>query len=420
MPASLWDKARWDAGTWSAPAAPGAGWGTDWEFWWQVGSVPVHDLTAKIVEARWTTDSHAQADGTYRGNVQPGKCAVRLWDPDHVMETCDKYGALWASYKPTGATFAWFYNTLSRGLYAPGDRASSDCVFQGDTWPLRLTANTWTAYSDTNNRPVEPANTRLNNLVDTLVAGPGGYDFQMPAITKTIAAQTQQIPAITYAGAGPPWPSWPAWLTLVRDAATDGIAWWSYGRAPNGAGTMGFRYDRWEANNQRALDPAQIVAGPPVDMTAGFVYGFVDANATRAADGVNTYQRYAGNMAFAGAGNIGVALYGDIGTPSSPDWNGANGTVSQMAADHSDPTERVLSTMTAQSGRRLKTDGSPSSSTWDPAAHVWTPLDVAAYADPVDNKTHYYRVQKTDHILNAALWQTVLTLEKYSAATPLA
>jgi hypothetical protein len=417
-PPGRWDVGHWDAGdTWVGPVTPpGAGWGNEWRFWYQLGTAQVVDLTSMVVEARWTTDGHTPGDGTYRGDVQPGKCTVRFWDPQRTLGGLDKYGALWACYLPTGATWAWFYNTLTRGLYAPGDPAAADCVFAGDTWPLRMTTDTFTSYFDANNRPAESSAARLGNLADQAVATTG---WHLPAIAKVIAAQSQLVPATTITTGGPP-PSWPSWLSLVRDAATDGLMWWAYGRDGNGNGIMTFRYDRWEtANAQRVLDPAQVVAGPPVDASASFVFGFVDMNATRGNDAYKTYVREASNMAFAGAGNIAVRLYGDIentsgtGGRQGPDYNAASATMSGWAADHSDPTERILSSVSCQSGDRHTTSGQASTA-WDPAAHVWSPLDVLAYADPVDSKTHLYRVAKSAHVLTAATWQTVHTLEKYS------
>jgi hypothetical protein len=419
---AVWNVSHWNDGSvWQGVTyPPGAGWGSDWRFWYQVGTSVAMELTGLVVEARWTTDSHTQADGTYRGNVQPGKCAIRLWDPTGTLDDLDKYGAVWACHIPSGGCWAWFYNTLTRGLYAPGDRLAADCVFSGDSWPLRMTADTYTAYLTP--RPIESLNSRLNNLVDTLISA---VDFHLPTIGRAIAAQTQQIPAMATpvnAAGG----TWPSWLGLVRDAAANGVAWWQYAGGDVGvAGVMTFRYDRWETNSQRPITGAQIVTGPPVDASAGFVYGFVDMMATRGADNYATGIRYGGNMSFAGAGNLSTVMYGDIeNTPGvsgriGPDWAATSTTVSQMAQDHSDPTERVLSTITCQSGDRHAPAGGPSSAVWDSHAHVWSPIEVMSYLDPVDNKTHLYRVTTSSHILNAATWQTVHSLEKYSTAAAL-
>ena len=422
----LWDVGTFDTSLWGGPSyPPGAGWRDEWRFWYQLAGVQQLDVTAMVVEARWTTDGHTMGDGTFCGDVQPGKCSVRMWDPRLELEGLDKYGALWACYLPTGATWCWFYNTLTRGLFAPGDPAAADCVFAGDTWPVRLTADVFTGYADASNRPAESANARLNNLADLAITGNTWAGWQLPAMTKQVAAQGQLVPATTYSGSGPPWATWPSYLSMVRDAATDGLMWWSYGRDGSGSGTMAFRYDRWEtANAARVLDPAQVVAGPPVDASAAFVFGFVDMNATRGGDAYKTYLRTASNVSFAGAGNIAVRLYGDIentpgtGGRTGPDFNGASSTVNTWADDHADPTERVLSSVSCQSGDRTTAAGAPSTP-WDPAAHVWTPLDVMSYLDPADQKTHLYRVCHSDHLLNAATWQTVHTIEKFSAATRL-
>jgi hypothetical protein len=419
-PPGIWDVGRWDANAWVGPTGPpGAGWGAEWRFWYQVGSAQIMDLTDMVVEARWTTDGHTPGDGTLRGDVQPGKCAIRMWDPTNKLGSFDKFGAVWACYIPTGATWAWFYNTFTRGLYAPGDKAAADCVFSGDTWPVRMTANTFTAYGNSG-RPAESANARLNDLADKAANSSTWlgdiYSWRMPAIVKAIAAQSQTVPAVptvNYNTNG----QYPSWLALVRDAASDGLMWWGYGRDAAGNGTMTFHYDRWEtANAQRVLDPAQVVAGPPVDASAGFVFGYTDANATRGADGVASFVRYNGNPAFAGAGNIAVRMYGDINSATGPEYSATNNTIAGWGADHYSPGERVLSSISCQSGPRWTAAGQASSAHWDPAAHVWGPLDVMSYADPVDSRTHLYRVAASSHVLNAAAWQTAHTLEKYSVA----
>jgi len=94
-------------------------------------------------------------------------------------------------------------------------------------------------------------------------------------------------------------------------------------------------------------------------------------------------------------------------------------TASAIEVAHRDPTERYLSTISLQSGRRFTAGGASSAAQWDPTAHVWSPLDRLTYVDPADSKTYTYRVIKSDHLLNAAVWQTVHTLEKFVAPSAL-
>ena len=219
----IWDTAQWDRGAeWSGGPPPSGGWGDDWRWWYQVGPTVNRELNEMIVEARWTTDGHTLGDGTFRGDIQPGSLTVRLWDPNHVLDDLPKAGAMWAQYKPTGATWCWFYDSFTRGLVAPGDPAGADCVFSGTQWPLRFT--TWTQFT---NYPAQSAAARLAAVVATLNAQAGASALNMPAVAGNIAPQTQLVPAAPLQQQPSAFQFYPAYLQTVRDAATNGIAWMS-------------------------------------------------------------------------------------------------------------------------------------------------------------------------------------------------
>ena len=78
-----WDTGKWDTAEWGQPPQGEGGWGKDWRWWWQRGDAVAQfvDLTAMVVEARWTTDSHSMGDGTFRGDLQPGQLTLGCGTP---------------------------------------------------------------------------------------------------------------------------------------------------------------------------------------------------------------------------------------------------------------------------------------------------------------------------------------------------
>jgi hypothetical protein len=407
-PQGRWDSSTWDNASWVGPLQ---GWGNDWRFWYQIGTTQSTELTSMVVEARWSTDSYTMGDGTFRGDLQPGKCAIRLWDPGYLLDKLDKRGAVWATYVPTGATWAWFYDTVDRPLVAPGDPMGADMVYSGLTWPARLTAH-WSQTA----RPVESVTARINAMV-TVMAG-----LTMPTMAGAVATQNQLVVANVVDTADPSGNP-PGVLATLRTAAANGVLWLSYRMDGSGNGVMTVNYARWETvNTARTIGGIQIVAGPPVETSVGWLINLVGFAGTRGDTGAQTTVNTQGGLPMGayGVNYLGaMRLNGDISTSTAPEWSGQNGTAQAIMNDRSAPLEHYLSTITVQSGKRWTHAGAPSASQWDPTAHLWSPLDQMSYLDPIDNKTHLYRVTKSDHVLNATVWQTVHTLEKFTGPAAL-
>ena len=410
----FWDDAKWDQAEWAGGPPPGPGWGDDWAWWYQVAAwAPAFNLDPLLVEARWTTQVHTLGDGTFRGDLQPGTITVRLWDPTHELDHLDKTGAVFALYKPTGACWCWFYESFSRGLYAPGDPAAADCVFVGTEWPTRLT--TPTLYS---NYPSQSASARLAAVVASWVNPSPG--LILPHVTGNIATQNQTVLATVMQSGPAGW--YPGWMQVVRDAAADGVAWMAAAPVTVGSSAGGGRlilnYARWETNTQRILDRSQIVAGPPTTAAATWMITAVQWAATDAAGTQTTDAEFSSNLSVWGQqGPSPMRLWGSVSS-SGPEHTPAVNTAKQLMADRSDASEQQLSSISLQSGTRWTATGKPSAADWDPYAHVFSPTDVAVITDDKGTQRRY-RVQKSDHRLTSAVWQTTHYLEKYTAPVPL-
>ena len=407
MSLSAFDGAHWDVNAWNAGPPPAPGWGDDWAWWYQVGTGGIVPLNELVVEARWTTDSHTLGDGTFRGDLQPGSLTVRLWDPGHLLDNLDKLGAVWACYKPTAQVWCWFYDQFARGLYAPGDPAAADCVFTGTQWPVRLTSSQGSLAP-----AVQTAAARLAAIVANLNAV---TVLNLPAVTGNIAAQTQQVSAPAFSGFG-----YPSYLALVRDAATDGIAWLAPAATPPAAGTLVLTYARWETvKATRTLDRSQIVAGPPTTASSDWVTTAVTWSGTNAATGVQTTQGMSTPSSWQTWGYVGPSLrvYGNIAS-GGPELTPVQNTAVALMGDRADATEQLLSSVSLQSGTRWTADGKPSPADWDPYAHVFAPTDVAQIDDGAGHLKKY-RVTKSDHRLTSTVWQTTHYLDKYTAPSPL-
>jgi hypothetical protein len=414
--AFVWDSAKWDQAEWQGKPPGQGGWGTDWRWWFQYGTQFWYDLTGLVVEARWTTDGHTLGDGTFRGDLQPGTCTMRLWDPGHLLDNLPKMGCVFAHYAPTGATWCWFYESFTRGLYAPGDPTDADCVYVGDTWPPRLTSNRL----DTN-YPAQSAAARLTAAAATM-ATPG---MILPAVSAFVAAQTQGMAA---AAANSNDGSYPGVLPAVRDAAAPGLAWLaatapSTARAP---GALEFHYARWDAVTFRGLDRSQVIAGPAVSQDVAWIVTTARFEAT-AADGTQTAFTAVNNQTRGAWGYQGptMRMVGNVApiVPQGPEFAACNATAAAIYQAFGDPTEQYLSSVDVQSGARTTPTGGPSPAGWDPYAHTFAPTEVLTLTPPTPPPpvpfTTQYRVVKSDHRLTATVWQTTHTLEKYVAPTAL-
>lgn len=414
MSVSAWDGGHWDVNEWNAGPPPEPGWGDDWAWWFQPGVAgPSLALNEMVVEARWTTDAHTLGDGSFRGDLQPGTLTLRLWDPHHALDNLDKFGAIWAWYRPTNTVWAWFYDNFTRGLFAPGDPAAADCVYSGVTWPSRLTS-----LRNETGFPSQSVSARLAAIVAGLGGGSG--QLYLPRVSGNTAGQSQQM----LAAAGDTSTGvllYPGYLAALRDASTDGVGWLAYTTAgPTGPGALVVSYARWEAATTRILDRSQIVAGPAVTASIGFLITLLVWAATNGANGAaSTFHLYGANVSTVGVQGPGsLRLWGDVSATSAPEWAGANATGVQLVKDRSDATEQVLSSVSLQSGTRWTAAGLASTADWDPYAHVFSPTDVARVDDGAGN-VKSYRVVKSDHRLTSTVWQTTHYLEKHTAATPL-
>jgi hypothetical protein len=413
---STWGTSKWGQAAWvGGPAGPpGAGWGDDWRFWYQLGGVVVAELTDLVVEARWTTDSRTFGDGTFRGDIQPGKCTIRLWDPGGTLDTVDKLGAVWAQYQPTGATWCWFYGSVTRGLYAPNDPQAADVVYSGLPWAPRMTSD---VYTETG-RAAESTTARISALVDqlttTLLA------WKMPVINKDIDTQSQLV-AARVRQTTTPFNFYPNYLQAFRDAATDGVfSLDAQCPAPGGPGNLIARYKRWETHNDRNLNTGQVIAGPAVDTDVTALTTYLLWTATRGDTGAqSTFNDGQGGSGAYGYSGPSLRLYGDV-SAGGAELGAVQSTSDGALSVRSDPTVKHTSSVMVQSGDRFTSQGKPSTNDWDPRAHVWAPTDMCMFHPTTDGATTQFTwVTHSDHILNAQMWQTVHTLEPWTIGAAL-
>jgi hypothetical protein len=404
----VWDSTRWNQSQWFQPSPPNvAGWGDDWRFWVQYGPNPqtVIELTEMVIEARWTTDEHTMGDGTFRGDLQPGQLALRLWDPKRILDAIPFTALIFARYRPAAMTFVWFHDTLTRGLYPQSDPQAADCVINGLGWPVRLTA------PSTFNRTPEPANSRMTAVVAAINAA---STLNLPTVAGDIAAQSQSVGASIMVDTQIA--VYPGYLQALRDAGVYGVVWLegTGGDVDGSTGALAVRYRRWDTSQPRPLDPAQIIAGPAISRSVDFVLSQVkfegDDPTTAAAESftysVTDSQAYAYGLVAAGPLRVWDRLDG-----TGPQWPVLISLAGQILYEHGQ-SQTYLSTVSCQSGARWLADGRPSTVLWNPAAHVWSPIEVMTYRNPAaGNTTQSYRVTKSDHTLNAAAWSTTHTLE---------
>jgi hypothetical protein len=420
---NTWDSAGtvWDGAEWQAGTPPVPDWSTEWRWWYQLGDGtnvqnPTIDLMGLLVEARWTTDAHTMGDGTFRGDIQPGKATIRLWDPGHKLDNLNKAGVVFALYRPTGACWAFFYDSFARGLYAAGDPTDADCVFSGTQWPARLTEprpNAETSW------PAQSANARLSAIAANL-AGTPGSNMILPVVTSSIAGQSQTVAAT--AMTSDPGSMWPGYLTVIRDAATNGVAWLAAQGVDNMAttgipnGSLILNYARWETNNPRTLDRSQIIAGPAVTADAAVLITQSVFNAT-GPTGAASQAVAQGYIAYWGLQGPVMRLYGNV-TGGQPENVGAANTAAYMVQAHSDPRELIIDSVDVQSGTHRTPTGGLSPTPWDPYGHTFSPVDAVTISAH-EGQYNQYRVISSAHRLTATIWQTTHTVEKYVAAHPL-
>lgn len=418
MSVFVWDQGEWDQAEWAGSPPSPEGWGKDWRWWWQGGGHPTQtyvDITDLVVEARWSTDAHTTGDGTLRGDLQPGLLTLRLWDPDRVLDHMDLTGGIWATYVPSGATWYWLFESLARGLYAPGDPGAADCVFTGSPWPSRLSSG-----RPGLSFPAQSVSARLTALASAMNSD---STLSLPAVGAAVAAQSQTATATavdTSTGV------YPSYLAQIRDAASPGVAWMAAQAATSPdvlghyPGSLTLSYARWETARQRTLDRSQVVAGPPTTAGVDFLVTHLHWTAILGSSGaqsdIDLTSGLVSTWGYLGPGTM--RLWGNVTATSGPEWQACYTTGTNVILDRDDLTEQYLSTISLQSGTRWTPAGKPATAQWDPYAHVFLPTDVAVLAD--DGGTpRYYRVVKSDHRLTSTVWQTTHYLEKFTAPTPL-
>jgi hypothetical protein len=407
----LWDQTKWDLSSWQGQVfPPGAGWRYDWQVWFQSSGAVQWDMTASVVEARWSTDSHTPGDGTFRGDLQPGSLQIQLHDPAHRAETLDKLGTVWLHYSPANFTWGFYLETVTRQLVAPSDAAAADVVLTASTWPLRLTTDCLKNFA----RPAERVDTRLTALAAQLN---GNADLHLPQYTAQVASQSQICTPVATLG----WAdlvTYPSALSLVRAAAADGVAWIDAQQTPAGLGRFVLRYERWETVTGRALTDSDIVAGIPFDQTSADVITHAVWNGTNAAGAATTFEHASQAAWNYGDGKITMRLWGDLSF-NTAEYNAASQTTTNLFTVRTQPNAERLSAVTATSGPRMHPAGTAGPA-WNPAAHVWSPIEYLSWSSSqFPGWQGAYWVTKTDHRLRAAAWDSAHTLELYSAATPL-
>jgi hypothetical protein len=390
--------------------APGAGWGYDWQVWFQYGGTVTWDMTDSVVEARWSSDSYTAGDGTFRGDLQPGTLALQVHDAAHRAETMNRLGTIWLHYSPANMTWGFYLDTVTRQLVAPSDPTAADVVIQASTWPIRL--NTDCLHSFT--RPAERCDTRLAALAVFLSQN---ADLALPRYSANVAADSHVAPAVVAT-------SWgaavsPSALSLVRQAAADGVAWLSASTDGAGLGQFALNYARWEAAPARNLVASDVVAGIPYDSAMDTVITAITWNGT-GPDGTQiTNTASTVKMFNYGLAPVTMRVLANL-APGQADQAAVNATGLNLLNFHADPTISKLSTVTCTSGAR-STPAGATGPPWNPAAHVWNPSERLHWLPPAGQAWGYtdYRVVKTDHRLRAAGWDSAHTVEPYTPASPL-
>jgi hypothetical protein len=406
----VWDGPAWDGAGWQAAQfAPGAGWGFDWQVWYQYQGAVGWDMTASVVEARWTTDAHTTGDGSFRGDLQPGSLQLQVHDAGHRAETLSKLGTIWLRYLPANMVWGFYLDTVTRQLVAPSDPTAADVVIQGSAWPLRLTTDCLHSFT----RPAERADTRLTALAAWLS---NNTDLASPVYTAAVAADSHVAPAVV---AVPTWGTYPSALSVLRQAAADGVGWVSASVDGAGLGRFQINYARWETAPPRDLVASDVVAGIPYDSSMDSVISAVEWTGMKG-DGTTIVNAASGSKVYNyGFVKASMRVLADLGVGTA-DQSAVNYTGLNLINTHSDPTPAQLSTVSCTSGAR-STPAGGTGPPWNPAAHVWGPDEVLHWVPPAGQTWGYtsYRVAKTAHRLRAAAWDSTHTVEPYTPASPL-
>jgi hypothetical protein len=406
-----WGQSQWNADQWRRgpiPNPPHAGWGDDWRWWYQYArqTKPEWDLTTKVVEAQWSTEGHTMGDGTLRGDLQPGHLTLHLNDPTGLLVTLSMTGMIWGQYRPTGATWCYFIDTITAGLSPPGSPERWNVVITGNTWAQRLTTGQWMAGPF----PQQSVNARLTGIAANMNADTGLY---LPAVTSSIGADPHTIPATVPDPAG----FWPAYLQQVRDAGALGLVWLDAVAPTDHAapGVLWLTYTTWDSAPARALDEVQYNAGTAWSFGFGNVVTRMTWNATSYLAAASKLDVVSSGYGSWGVEGKTVRIWGDV-TPGAPQEAPCR-TITQTIFDAVGMPKPYVNQIMATSGDRMHPDGSHGAP-WDPTAHVWRPHHVMQWNR--EGTAERYRVTQTAHRLTVWRWESMHTLEVYipAAAMP--
>jgi hypothetical protein len=380
-------------------------WADDWRWWYQYGygTDPTWDLTQTVVEARWTTEGHTMGDGTYRGDLQPGRLELKLYDPAERLLNLATSGTIWGHYKPADATFCFFIDSVTSILAAAGDPLRHNLVVTADTWPLRLDAS-WNT-----DRPAETVTARLAFLVDRLDTD---TNLVVPHWAGDLAADNHTVTAQAGAASGQLYS--PGYLDLVRTAAANGVAWVE-ARASDAdytPGSLVLHYDLWDSVVAHTLHEADYLVGSTWTYGNDLPVGWVQWAGIDAAGVATTVDQVGHYWATYGQQKIGpLRLWGNIAA-GGPQEAAVKQTGQNVMDDRAAPVQ-VVDQIVAVSGDRTTPDGRPSSP-WDPASMLWNPLDVLQWFRLAGHVHETYRVTQTAHVLNALGWEATHTLSMFS------
>ena len=413
MTALRWGVGKWGRNTWGHRTyPPGAVWGADWRWWYQdtATTYASWDITDLVVEARWTTDGHTMGDGTFRGDIQPGRLELRLMDPGARSSFIGLLGTIWARYEPTEATWCWFVYDVTSLLAPPGDPLRWDVVVTADTWPDRLKSGSYNSA-----RPAETVAARLGAIVSRLNSDVG---LRLPAVAGQIAADAHTVPAVVLAGT--PTPFYPAFLDQVRQAAANGVAWLEARSVPTPwtPGSLVLHYDLWNTATGRLVSEAQVNSATPWTYGMEHIKTHVTWAGVNAAGVATTIDQTGGTYGAYGVQSLGpMRILGDVAAGGAQ-LAAVQATGSSILADHANPAQRV-DLIVVTSGDRTHPNGSPSV-LWDPTANVWNPTEpLQWYRFGPTNPLETYRVTQTEHRLTARVWESTHHLEMFTQPTPL-
>ena len=400
-----WGSGRWGQAKWAQIVwPPGAVWKDAWRWWYQYAAGAVLlDLTDKVVEARWSTDSHTLGDGTFRGDLQPGRLELKLYDGDHALAGQSKLGQIWATFVPTGATWCWFVSEYATPLAATGDPALTDLVVTADTWPDRLTVSSYQS-----GRPAERVDARVQAIVDRLNTDTGLF---LPAVAGSIEADAHTVPAVVATTEAST--VFPAFLQQLRDAASNGLLWLE--AVPGGAGQAGsllVHYMLVETVLARSLYNDQVVAGSVWSQGLDGLITEVAWHGTDATGATFDYATFAGSWGAYGLHKSGPwRVWGDV-TAAGAQRAACDAIANETLKQRGNPNLTYVDQLEMVSGDRRHPDGTPANA-WDATRMVWPPHGVIQWYRVDGQPQESYRVVRSDHVLTARTWIVNHVLEPF-------